>query len=77
MLEICQNVQKVGCQGAEGKSFFHSFNCLNDVGSLVLINVNVMFLDSTLKRFKDSSGMAIKNTVRTVLRNRSTCTSKK
>ena len=40
MPKICQNVQKVDYEGAEGKSFFQIFKwgC-----ALVVINVNVGF----------------------------------
>ena len=40
MPEIHQNVQKVDCQGAEGKSFFWIFKL---DGALVLINVHIDF----------------------------------
>ena len=40
MPEICQNVQKVDYQGAEGKSFFKIFKC---GWALVLIDVSVVF----------------------------------
>ena len=40
MTEICQNVQKVNYQGAEGKSFFQ---IVKWGWALVLINVNVSF----------------------------------
>ena len=41
MPEICQNVQKVDYQGAEGNRTYFKF--LYNVGQLVLINANVGF----------------------------------
>ena len=50
MPEICQNVQKVDYQGAEGKSFFQIFKW---GWALVLINVNVGFTClKGIQRFK-------------------------
>ena len=70
MTEIYQNVKKVDYEGVEGKSF----KILNEVAHCSQLS-KCWLLGSALKRFKASSGMAIKNIVRMVLRNPPTCAS--
>ena len=58
MPETYQNIQKIDYPGARGKSFYQIFKW-----GWALVLISCWFLDSTLKRFKDSSGMAIKDMV--------------